>query len=86
MSTLDCKGIDDSEVGEIWRLAYTKNAAFTGWWRNRAVGLIRKLVEERALRYYERSSDRRAWDDAKQSNTLRALSDFSIDLKEWSNG
>lgn len=41
----------DEEVGEIWKLAYQKNQLFTGRWRDHAVDLIVKLVEEHQRRH-----------------------------------
>ena len=74
----------DKEVGELWRLAHTKDAVFSGWWRNHAVDLIRKLVEERRITYlswYSLGAQTRP--DVQAAALEHALSYYGIDKESW---
>jgi hypothetical protein len=77
----------DKEVGELWRIfsADVMPATISSHWQPQLVGLIRTLVEERAMRHFANikltpeSDDEADWDKA----MALAIGDFGIDAKDW---
>jgi hypothetical protein len=78
--------MEDKEVGEMWRADHVMwpcDGKHMGLWSRRCCDLIRKLVEERALRLLVQSTHSLWTDEEAAGATHIALKDFGIPPETW---